>query len=63
MADFIDWNKLCEVRRQLAGEPNDETLRTTMAMWRDRLAPGSTFSEEALDGELVKLLEKIHHAF
>ena len=32
-------------------------------MWRGRLAAESDFSEEQLDEEPVKLLEKIHHAF
>ena len=63
MTDNIDWNQLQAYRRNLAGEPNEESYRQIVDLWRQRLGPDSSYSEAQLDDELVKLLEKIHHAF
>jgi hypothetical protein len=63
MTDNIDWNQLQTYRRNLAGEPNEESYRQIVDLWHQRLGPDSSYSEEQLDDELVKLLEKIHHAF
>ena len=59
----LNWSKLQQYRRQMAGEPDDELIDRQIALWRDRLSNDSEFTEAALDRELVKLLEKIHHAF
>jgi len=61
--DSVDWKALAAWRRKLADEPDADSLRRVEEMWRERLSPDSDFSEEQLDTELVKLLEKIHHAF
>jgi hypothetical protein len=65
MSDFksLDWNKMRAFRRQLAGEPDEETLNRLLDLWQERLGADSEFSDSDLDEELVKLLEKIHHAF
>lgn len=59
----LDWAKLQQYRRKLSGEPDEQTLDRQIALWKERLSPDSSFTEAALDQELVKLLEKIHHAF
>jgi hypothetical protein len=59
----LDWGKLQEHRRKLSGEPDEQSIDRQVALWKERLSADSTFSEAALDRELVKLLEKIHHAF
>ena len=62
-SDSFDWNKLIAWRRERIGEPDDESLRHLEEMWRERLSPDSDYGDDQLDQELVKLLEKIHHAF
>jgi hypothetical protein len=59
----LDWNKLQQHRRKLSGEPDELTIDRQVDLWKQRLSADSEFSEAALDQELVKLLEKIHHAF
>ncbi|MDG2148303.1 MAG: hypothetical protein P8N09_02140 [Planctomycetota bacterium] len=59
----LNWSKLQQYRRQMSGEPDEEMIDRQIAIWRDRLSTDSEFTEAALDRELVKLLEKIHHAF
>lgn len=59
----LDWSKLQQERRRLSGEPDEQTIDRQVALWKQRLSPDSDFTEAALDRELVKLLEKIHHAF
>ena len=59
----LDWNKLQQERRKLSGEPDEQSMDRKVDLWKQRLSADSDFSEAALDQELVKLLEKIHHAF
>ena len=59
----LDWSQLQQHRRKMSGEPDDQSMDRMLAHWKQRLSPESDFSEAALDLELIKLLEKIHHAF
>jgi len=63
MSHNVNWKRLLEQRRAKAGEPDEASVARHVASWRRRLANEAEHSDEALDDELVKLLEAIHHAF
>ena len=62
MTHSVDWIRLLEQRRLLADEADEATIQAHLAHWREALSGEGTLTDEALDEQMVKLLELIHHA-
>lgn len=63
MSHNVNWTRLLEQRRAMAGEPDEASIARQVEHWRQLLASEENLPDEVLDDELVKLLEAIHHAF
>lgn len=56
-----EWQRWQAHRKKRTGEPDDASIQKAMDAWKQALDEGS-LSDEDIDQELVRLLERIHRA-